>query len=130
MTEDLKTIRQQLLDAIKTIDSVLIKKDKGVYNTVDGVLDMVCDYYEIKRSELMSRRRQGVWVRRRTISIQLLREFVPNITLWDAAKAVGYSTHSNAYHHLSGFKDILRGDTYDLYDIKKDYEAIKKRIEA
>jgi chromosomal replication initiation ATPase DnaA len=130
MTEELNTLREQLIVAIKTIDGLLIKKDKGIYNTVDEVLDMVCDYYEITRGELISRRRQGEWVRRRTIAMQLLRELVPNLTLWGAAQAVGYSTHSNVYHHLSGLKDILKGEIYDLYDVKKDYEAIKKRLEA
>lgn len=139
MTEDLKILKQRAWELIKAIDRVSImgsdqellpKKKIKVYYGTDYVIDICCEHFSITRDELTYARRMGDYVSRRVITMKLLMEFTKGTGVGEITNLLGYKQHGTILHHLKEFNQILDGKVYDHKYMKRDYEAIKKRLEA
>jgi chromosomal replication initiation ATPase DnaA len=139
MSEELDTLRLRAWELIKAIDNIKangveidikpIKKAK-VYYDPEHIIDECCGHFHITAAELSYARRMGVYVSRRIIAIKLLLEFTKDVTLREICGKLGYKQHGTVLHHLRNFDDILNGKVYDHEYMIRDYEAIKKRLEA
>jgi chromosomal replication initiation ATPase DnaA len=138
MTEDLKTLRAKLWEAIKAIDNATAS---GSIETIEPkvkepkillpsqVLKETCAFYDITEETLKDVNRQGDFVKRRIVAIKLIMEYC-NVSHQGAADILGYKTRANVIHHLRNMDSVLQGKTYDHNYLRRDYNEIKKRLEA
>ena len=93
--------------AQKTLDKFLIKKDKII--TFDSILKVVCDYFNVKLSELKSKKRSKSIAFPRQIAMYLMREKL-NCSLSEIGEILGGRDHSTVLHSINTIEKKLKED--------------------
>lgn len=109
-TEELKSVRQDLKDALVRVDRLLLAdgfkiplKEIDIEKQADYVLDVICEYAHITRETLVYRGRKSNIIEWRRIACYILVDYV-KMTLESVTKKLEFSTHPNTIHH----RDMMR----------------------
>lgn len=93
--------------AKKTLDRFLIKKDKII--TFDTILKVVTEYFNVKLSELKSKKRTKSIAYPRQIAMYLMREKL-NCSLSEIGEIFGGRDHSTVLHSINSIEKKLKKD--------------------
>lgn len=107
--------------ARKSLDKFLIKKDRIV--TSDDVINAVIGYFNIKLSDLKSKKRTKSISFPRQIAMYMLREKL-DISLHEIGELFGGRDHSTVLHSIKSIAEKVHVDN----EIKQIVEALEKNI--
>jgi len=93
--------------AKKCLDRFLIKKDKPI--NPESILDAVCSYFNVKISELKSKKRTKSISLPRQIAMYILRDKL-NISLQEVGELLGGRDHSTVLHSISQIESKMKKD--------------------
>lgn len=93
--------------AKKCLDKFLIKKDKPI--NPESVIEAVCNYFNIKFSELKSKKRTKSISLPRQIAMYILRDKL-NISLQEIGEILGGRDHSTVLHSISQIDSKIKKD--------------------
>ncbi len=103
------TGRQINLELVReSIKDVLALQDKLV--TVDNIIKTVAEYYKIKVSDLLSKRRTSSLARARQIAMALAKELT-NHSLPELGRAFGGRDHTTVLHAFRKIQELKKTDT-------------------
>lgn len=103
------TGRQINLELVReSIKDVLALQDKLV--TVDNIIKTVAEYYKIKVSDLISKRRTSSLARARQIAMALAKELT-NHSLPELGRAFGGRDHTTVLHAFRKIQELKKTDT-------------------
>jgi chromosomal replication initiator protein len=103
------TGRSITLDLVKeAIKDVLALQDKLV--TVDNIIKTVAEYYKIKVSDLLSKRRTASLARARQVAMALAKELT-NHSLPELGRAFGGRDHTTVLHAFRKIQELKKNDT-------------------
>lgn len=123
LNEDLtvETALEALTPLLKNKD---ITKNINKNNEVDQLMDVICGYFSITKTDLMSKSRKRVYVYPRQVAMYIMRELysIPYKKIGDIFGGKDHSTVMNACDKISvGYKDEE--------NIKNDVENIKTKVD-
>ena len=113
-TIDIDLIRESLKD-------ILALHDKLV--TVDNIQRVVADYYQLKMSDLLSRRRSRSVARPRQVAMSIAKELT-NHSLPEIGEAFGGRDHTTVLHACRKVKELEGADREDQRDLKNLYRTL------
>ena len=87
------------------------------------IVEVVCEYYKLKDSDLLSNNREKQYAYPRQMAMYLLRE-VANISLVEIGRSLGNRDHSTVHH---GWRKMDKGQVIDE-EIKRDVSNLKELI--
>ena len=105
----------------KCLDKFLIKKDKFV--TSEVIIDTICEYFNVKLSELKSKKRTKSVSMPRQIAMYILRDKL-NISLQEIGDIFGGRDHSTVLHSLSSLESKIKTDQ----ELRSIVEHINKKL--
>ena len=113
-TIDIDLIRESLKD-------LLALQDKLV--TVDNIQRVVADYYQLKMSDLLSRRRSRSVARPRQVAMSIAKELT-NHSLPEIGEAFGGRDHTTVLHACRKVKELEGADREVQRDLKNLYRTL------
>lgn len=113
-TIDIDLIRESLKD-------LLALQDKLV--TIDNIQRVVADYYKLKLSDLLSKRRTRSVARPRQVAMALAKELT-NHSLPEIGEAFGGRDHTTVLHACRKIKDLEQSDREVQRDLKNLYRTL------
>lgn len=123
LNEDL-TVETALEALTPLLKNKNISKDMNKTNEVDELLDVICGYFNISKTDLMSKSRKRIYVYPRQIAMYVLRELynIPYKKIGSLFGGKDHSTVMNACDKISvGYKSEE--------NIKNDVENIKTKVD-
>ena len=111
---DIDLIRESLKD-------LLALQDKLV--TVDNIQRVVADYYQLKMSDLLSRRRSRSVARPRQVAMSIAKELT-NHSLPEIGEAFGGRDHTTVLHAVRKVKELEGADREVQRDLKNLYRTL------
>jgi chromosomal replication initiator protein len=111
---DIDLIRESLKD-------LLALQDKLV--TVDNIQRVVSDYYQLKMSDLLSRRRSRSIARPRQVAMSIAKELT-NHSLPEIGEAFGGRDHTTVLHACRKVKELEGADREVQRDLKNLYRTL------
>lgn len=111
---DIDLIRESLKD-------LLALQDKLV--TVDNIQRVVADYYQLKMSDLLSRRRSRSIARPRQVAMSIAKELT-NHSLPEIGEAFGGRDHTTVLHACRKVKELEGADREVQRDLKNLYRTL------
>jgi len=111
---DIDLIRESLKD-------LLALQDKLV--TVDNIQRVVADYYQLKMSDLLSRRRSRSIARPRQVAMSIAKELT-NHSLPEIGEAFGGRDHTTVLHACRKVKELQGADREVQRDLKNLYRTL------
>ena len=111
---DIDLIRESLKD-------LLALQDKLV--TIDNIQRVVADYYKLKMSDLLSKRRSRSVARPRQIAMALAKELT-NYSLPEIGESFGGRDHTTVLHACRKVKELEKSDREVERDLKQLYRTL------
>ena len=105
----------------ETLKDMIAVHDRQV--SLDNIQKVVADYYKMKLSDLLSKRRNRSIARPRQVAMALAKELTRH-SLPEIGEAFGGRDHTTVLHACRKVKELLNTDTV----IKADYEHIYKSL--
>ena len=130
---DIENVIVKLKESINDLYTLMLwykpipEHKRAVYMSHDYLISSVCNYYNTNLGELVTRRRQSKWVRRRKITARLLYIYTDR-TLNQVAEILGYSNHTSVLHHIKKANEELSPDFYGNDDFKKEYSQLVNHL--
>ncbi len=116
------TRRQIDIDLIReSLKDLLALQDKLV--TVDNIQRVVADYYQLKMSDLLSRRRSRSVARPRQVAMSIAKELT-NHSLPEIGEAFGGRDHTTVLHACRKVKELEGADREVQRDLKNLYRTL------
>ncbi|WP_020679558.1 chromosomal replication initiator protein DnaA [Marinobacterium rhizophilum] len=107
----------------ESLKDLLALQDKQV--SIDNIQRVVADYYKIKVSDLLSKRRSRSIARPRQVAMSLSKELT-NHSLPEIGNAFGGRDHTTVLHACRKIKELREIDT----DIREDYQNLLRHLTA
>ncbi|WP_027853463.1 chromosomal replication initiator protein DnaA [Marinobacterium litorale] len=107
----------------ESLKDLLALQDKQV--SIDNIQRVVADYYKIKVSDLLSKRRSRSVARPRQVAMSLAKELT-NHSLPEIGNAFGGRDHTTVLHACRKIKELRESDT----DIAEDYKNLLRHLTA
>ena len=107
----------------ESLKDLLALQDKQV--SIDNIQRVVADYYKIKVSDLLSKRRSRSIARPRQVAMSLSKELT-NHSLPEIGNAFGGRDHTTVLHACRKIKELRESDT----DIREDYQNLLRHLTA
>ena len=107
----------------ESLKDLLALQDKQV--SIDNIQRVVADYYKIKISDLLSKRRSRSVARPRQVAMSLSKELT-NHSLPEIGDAFGGRDHTTVLHACRKIKELRESDT----DIREDYQNLLRHLTA
>lgn len=107
----------------ESLKDLLALQDKQV--SIDNIQRVVADYYKIKVSDLLSKRRSRSIARPRQVAMSLAKELT-NHSLPEIGNAFGGRDHTTVLHGCRKIKQLRETDT----DIAEDYKNLLRHLTA
>jgi len=107
----------------ESLKDLLALQDKQV--SIDNIQRVVADYYKIKVSDLLSKRRSRSIARPRQVAMSLAKELT-NHSLPEIGNAFGGRDHTTVLHACRKIKQLRETDT----DIAEDYKNLLRHLTA
>ena len=107
----------------ESLKDLLALQDKQV--SIDNIQRVVADYYKIKVSDLLSKRRSRSVARPRQVAMSLAKELT-NHSLPEIGNAFGGRDHTTVLHGCRKIKELRESDT----DIREDYKNLLRHLTA
>lgn len=107
----------------ESLKDLLALQDKQV--SIDNIQRVVADYYRIKVSDLLSKRRSRSVARPRQVAMSLSKELT-NHSLPEIGGAFGGRDHTTVLHGCRKIKELRESDT----DIREDYKNLLRHLTA
>jgi chromosomal replication initiator protein len=107
----------------ESLKDLLALQDKQV--SIDNIQRVVADYYKIKMSDLLSKRRSRSIARPRQVAMSLSKELT-NHSLPEIGNAFGGRDHTTVLHACRKIKELREIDT----DIREDYQNLLRHLTA
>ncbi|WP_027858509.1 chromosomal replication initiator protein DnaA [Marinobacterium jannaschii] len=107
----------------ESLKDLLALQDKQV--SIDNIQRVVADYYKIKVSDLLSKRRSRSVARPRQVAMSLSKELT-NHSLPEIGDAFGGRDHTTVLHACRKIKELRESDT----DIREDYQNLLRHLTA
>ncbi|WP_299182309.1 chromosomal replication initiator protein DnaA [uncultured Neptuniibacter sp.] len=107
----------------ESLKDLLALQDKQV--SIDNIQRVVADYYKIKVSDLLSKRRSRSVARPRQVAMSLSKELT-NHSLPEIGNAFGGRDHTTVLHACRKIKELRESDT----DIREDYKNLLRHLTA
>ncbi|PIE25218.1 MAG: chromosomal replication initiator protein DnaA [Neptuniibacter caesariensis] len=107
----------------ESLKDLLALQDKQV--SIDNIQRVVADYYKIKVSDLLSKRRSRSVARPRQVAMSLSKELT-NHSLPEIGNAFGGRDHTTVLHACRKIKELRESDT----DIREDYQNLLRHLTA
>ena len=107
----------------ESLKDLLALQDKQV--SIDNIQRVVADYYKIKVSDLLSKRRSRSVARPRQVAMSLAKELT-NHSLPEIGNAFGGRDHTTVLHATRKIKQLRETDT----DIAEDYKNLLRHLTA
>jgi len=98
-------------------------QDKQV--SIDNIQRVVAEYYKIKVSDLLSKRRSRSVARPRQVAMSLAKELT-NHSLPEIGDAFGGRDHTTVLHACRKIKELRESDA----DIREDYQNLLRHLTA
>ena len=118
------TGRDITIDFVRdALRDLLALQDKLV--TIDNIIKMVADYYKIKVSDILSKRRTRSVARPRQIAMALSKELT-NQSLPEIGNAFGGKDHTTVLHAVRKVTE-LRAENHD---VKEDYKNLVRTLSS
>ena len=83
--------------------------DKKVQTTADHIIDQVCKYFNVKKSDIVGKRRNREFVEPRHFAMYLISECL-NIPLVNIGQVLGNRDHSSVLHGRNKIQSLLTTD--------------------
>ena len=116
------TRRQIDIDLIReSLKDLLALQDKLI--TVDNIQRVVADYYQLKMSDLLSRRRSRSVARPRQVAMSIAKELT-NHSLPEIGEAFGGRDHTTVLHACRKVKELEGADREVQRDLKNLYRTL------
>jgi len=84
-------------------------QDKKVQTTADNIIDKVCKYFNITKTDIIGKRRNREYVEPRMFAIYLITEFL-NIPLVSIGQLLGNRDHTTIMHGRNKIQSLLATD--------------------
>ncbi len=107
----------------ESLKDLLALQDKQV--SIDNIQRVVADYYKIKVSDLLSKRRSRSVARPRQVAMSLSKELT-NHSLPEIGDAFGGRDHTTVLHACRKIKELRESDS----DIREDYKNLLRHLTA
>ena len=107
----------------ESLKDLLALQDKQV--SIDNIQRVVAEYYKIKISDLLSKRRSRSVARPRQVAMSLAKELT-NHSLPEIGEAFGGRDHTTVLHACRKIKQLRETDT----DIREDYQNLLRHLTA
>ncbi|MCV6612970.1 MAG: chromosomal replication initiator protein DnaA [Amphritea sp.] len=107
----------------ESLKDLLALQDKQV--SIDNIQRVVADYYKIKVSDLLSKRRSRSVARPRQVAMSLSKELT-NHSLPEIGDAFGGRDHTTVLHGCRKVAELRETDT----DIREDYQNLLRHLTA
>lgn len=111
---DIDLIRESLKDLLALQDKLI---------TVDNIQRVVADYYQLKMSDLLSRRRSRSVARPRHVAMSIAKELT-NHSLPEIGEAFGGRDHTTVLHACRKVKELEGADREVQRDLKNLYRTL------
>jgi len=111
---DIDLIRESLKDLLALQDKLI---------TVDNIQRVVADYYQLKMSDLLSRRRSRSVARPRQVAMSIAKELT-NHSLPEIGEAFGGRDHTTVLHACRKVKELEGADREVQRDLKNLYRTL------
>ncbi len=111
---DIELIREALRDLI-------VFQEKQI--TINNIQKRVAEYYNIRVSDLLSKKRNRTYVRPRQIAMSLAKELT-NMSLPEIGDAFGGRDHTTVIHACRKVEELLQTDT----KIVEDYNNLRRQL--
>jgi len=93
--------------------------------TIGNIQRVVADYYNIKLSDLLSKRRNRSIARPRQVAMALAKELT-NHSLPEIGEAFGGRDHTTVIHACEKIKELKK----DNLEIEEDYKKLRRSLSA
>lgn len=107
----------------EALRDLLALQDKLV--TIDNIIKVVADYYKIKVSDILSKRRARSVARPRQMAMSLAKELTSN-SYPDIGNSFGGKDHTTVMHAVKKIKELRTIDN----DIKEDYKNLIRTLSS
>ncbi len=107
----------------ESLKDLLALQDKQV--SIDNIQRVVAEYYKIKISDLLSKRRSRSVARPRQVAMSISKELT-NHSLPEIGNAFGGRDHTTVLHACRKIKELRESDT----DIREDYQNLLRHLTA
>jgi chromosomal replication initiator protein len=107
----------------ESLKDLLALQDKQV--SIDNIQRVVAEYYKIKISDLLSKRRNRSVARPRQVAMSLAKELT-NHSLPEIGDAFGGRDHTTVLHACRKIKELRESDA----DIREDYQTLLRHLTA
>ncbi|WP_293266953.1 chromosomal replication initiator protein DnaA [Neptunomonas sp.] len=107
----------------ESLKDLLALQDKQV--SIDNIQRVVAEYYKIKISDLLSKRRSRSVARPRQVAMSLSKELT-NHSLPEIGNAFGGRDHTTVLHACRKIKELRESDP----DIREDYQNLLRHLTA
>ena len=107
----------------ESLKDLLALQDKQV--SIDNIQRVVAEYYKIKVSDLLSKRRSRSVARPRQVAMSLAKELT-NHSLPEIGDAFGGRDHTTVLHACRKIKELRESDA----DIREDYQNLLRHLTA
>jgi len=107
----------------ESLKDLLALQDKQV--SIDNIQRVVAEYYKIKISDLLSKRRSRSVARPRQVAMSIAKELT-NHSLPEIGNAFGGRDHTTVLHACRKIKELRETDT----DIREDYQNLLRHLTA
>ena len=101
----------------------VIYPDQSRIITIQTVIDAVCEHYNLRKTDILSKKRNAEIVRPRQIVMYLARTYT-NTTLNEIAQALGGKDHSTVMNGVDRIEQMLKKDT----ELSRNVDIIVKKI--
>ncbi|OUR69344.1 chromosomal replication initiation protein DnaA, partial [Bermanella sp. 47_1433_sub80_T6] len=105
----------------ESLKDLLALQDKQV--SIDNIQRMVAEYYKIKMSDLLSKRRSRSIARPRQVAMALSKELT-NHSLPEIGAAFGGRDHTTILHGVRKIKELRESNA----DIREDYKNLLRSL--
>jgi len=98
--------------------------DKKVQTTADHIVDQVCKYFNVKKPDIVGKRRNRELVEPRHFAMYLISEFL-NIPLVNIGQVLGNRDHSSVLHGRNKIQSLIATDSRVKMIVKDISKMIK-----
>lgn len=101
----------------------VIYPDQSRIITIQTVIDAVCEHYNLRKTDILSKKRNAEIVRPRQIVMYLARTYT-NTTLNEIAQALGGKDHSTVMNGVDRIEQMLKKDA----ELSRNVDIIVKKL--
>ena len=101
----------------------VIYPDQSRIITIQTVMDAVCEHYNLRKTDILSKKRNAEIVRPRQIVMYLARTYT-NTTLNEIAQALGGKDHSTVMNGVDRIEQMLKKDA----ELSRNVDIIVKKL--